>query len=334
MNSSAKNIIDSLGRVHDYLRISLTERCNLRCVYCMPEEGVMLRGNSAYMSKDEIVGLAEHFVKLGVKKIRLTGGEPLVRKDATEIILELSKLPVELAITTNGILIDKYIDTFFQAGLNSINVSLDTLKIDKFKALTRRNYFDKVISNINLLLKNDFHVKLNAVLIKGQNDDELFDFIEFTRSKSIHYRFIEFMPFDGNSWNWNKGVSYEEILKIASQKYGSDLIRLEDKKNDTSKNFKINGYLGTFAIISSVTNPFCDSCNRIRVTADGKLKNCLFSGSETDLLTAMRNGVDIEPMIIKSIWEKKAKRGGMNTFAEFSDPIEYSKNRSMVSIGG
>ena len=334
MNKQQINIIDSFGREHDYLRISLTERCNLRCMYCMPEEGVHLKENSKYMSKDEILLLANSFVKLGVKKIRLTGGEPLVRKDVAEIISELAKLDVELAITTNGILIDKYLNIFIDSGLKSINVSLDSLKKGKFKELTRRNYFDKVMSNIELLIENNFHVKLNAVLIKDENDDELIEFIEFTKNKPVHFRFIEFMPFDGNSWDKSKIVSYDSIIKIATEKYGKDLIRLTDKKNDTSKSYKISGYQGTFAVISSVTNPFCDSCNRIRLTADGKIKNCLFSNSETDLLSALRQGEDIESLIRKSIWNKKEIRSGMNTMEDFSDPAEHHKNRAMISIGG
>lgn len=334
MDIFSKNIIDQHHRVHDYLRISLTERCNLRCVYCMPEEGNLLKENSKYMSKAEIIQLANVFVNLGVKKIRLTGGEPLIRKDVAEIIKELSELPVELAITTNGILIDTYLNTFIESGLRSINVSLDTLKKDKFNTITRRNYFDKVMANIQLLIKNNFHVKINAVIIKGQNDDELIDFIEFTKTQPVHFRFIEFMPFDGNKWNWDKGVSYQDILNLTSEKYGNELTRLEDKKNDTAKSFKIKNYQGTFAIISSVTNPFCDTCNRIRLTADGKIKNCLFSNSETDLLTALRSGENVEHLILDSIWNKKSSRGGMETFDQLSNPLEHGKNRAMVAIGG
>lgn len=334
MDISSKNIIDQHHRIHDYLRISLTERCNLRCVYCMPEEGTLLKENSSYMSKAEIIQLANVFVNLGVKKIRLTGGEPLIRKDAAEIIKELSTLPVELAITTNGILIDQYLNTFIESGLRSINVSLDTLKKDKFNTITRRNYFDKVMANIHLLIKNNFHVKINAVIIKGQNDDELIDFIEFTKTQPVHFRFIEFMPFDGNNWNWDKGVSYQDILNLTSAKYGNELIRLEDKKNDTAKSFKIKDYQGTFAIISSVTNPFCDTCNRIRLTADGKIKNCLFSNTETDLLAALRSGENVESLIVDSIWKKKKNRAGMETFDQLSNPLGHGKNRAMVAIGG
>ena len=334
MNTDSNKIIDSFHREHDYLRISLTEKCNLRCMYCMPEEGVSLKENGKYMTALEIVEIAKVFANLGIKKIRLTGGEPLVRKDVVEIISELAKLPVELAITTNGILVDKHLSLFLDSGLKSINVSLDTLQKNKFKDLTRRNHFDKVMSNIQLLLSNNFHLKLNAVLIKGENDKEILDFVEFTKGRNVHFRFIEFMPFDGNSWDTSKVVSYEDVIQIASNQYGSNLVRLIDKKNDTSKSYKINGYKGTFAVISSVTNPFCDSCNRMRLTADGKIKNCLFSNSEIDLLTPFRNKEKIDILIRQSIWNKKATRAGMNTIQEFSNPVEHSKNRAMISIGG
>lgn len=330
MEPTIRNISDQFGRVHDYLRISLTERCNLRCFYCMPENGIELRPKSQFMNKEEVIQMAKIFVSLGVKKIRLTGGEPLVRNDAREIITELSKLPVELAISTNGILVDKYLDTFISSGLKSVNVSLDSLKRDKLNTITRRNYFDTIISNINLLIKNNFHVKLNAVVMRGVNDDEIIDFIEFTKTNNIHFRFIEFMPFDGNKWDWSRGLSYKEILDTVKLRYRNDFTRIEDRKNDTSKNFKVNGYAGTFAIISSVTNPFCDTCNRLRLTADGKIKNCLFSNSETDLLSAMRKGEDIIPLIQETVWHKKSVRAGMNTLEDFGK----LKNRSMVAIGG
>lgn len=325
-----KNITDQFGRVHDYLRISLTERCNLRCFYCMPEEGIPLRPKSQFMTKEEVIRMAETFVALGIKKIRLTGGEPLVRNDAKEIIESLSKFPVELAITTNGVLADKYIDTFISSRLKSVNVSLDSLQKERLNKITRRDYFDMILSNIQLLIKNNFHVKLNAVIMRGVNDDEIIEFIEFTKNNNVHFRFIEFMPFDGNKWDWSKGLSCKEILDMVKLNYRNNFSRIEDRKNDTSKNFRVHGYKGTFAIISSVTNPFCDTCNRIRLTADGKIKNCLFSDSEIDLLSAMRNGKDIAPMIRETIWFKKSMRGGMNTLADFGT----QKNRSMVAIGG
>ena len=330
MELPVNNIVDQFGRVHDYVRISLTERCNLRCVYCMPEEGIALRPKAEFMNTSEVLKMAETFVSLGVKKIRLTGGEPLVRSDAKILLEKLSKLPVELAITTNGILIDKFFDTIKTSGIKSINVSLDSLNKEKFNSITRRNDFDKVISNINLLLNNNFHVKVNAVVIKGVNEDELADFVRWTSDKNVHVRFIEFMPFDGNKWDFSKVISLETILAKVRKQFGEKVKRINDRKNDTSKNYSIEGFKGTFAIISSVTNPFCDTCNRLRLTADGKIKNCLFSDSETDLLSAMRRGEDIVPLIREAVWHKKSVRAGITSF----ENLEKRKNRAMIAIGG
>lgn len=299
----------------------------------MPEEGIELRDRSEFMTAEELIEIAKLFISMGVKKIRLTGGEPLVKKNAKMVIEELGKLPIELTITTNAILVDQFIDTFKNAGVKSVNVSLDSLKKERFNNITKRNYFDKVLSNIDLLINAGFIVKINAVVMKNINDDEIIDFVKLSENKPIDVRFIEFMPFDGNQWNWDKIVSYKEIIRLIHNNYKKEeIIQLKSTPNDTSKNFKLNNALGTFGIISSVTNPFCDTCNRIRLTADGKIKNCLFSENETDLLTAFRNNEDISPLIIESIKNKKAHHGGIDSF-EKSDPSEF-KNRSMIAIGG
>jgi len=287
------------------------------------------------MRSEEIHFLAKTFIDLGVKKIRLTGGEPLIRKDAASIIKSLGKLPIELTITTNGILLDRFIDDFKNAGIQSVNVSVDTLIQSRMKEITRRDHYHRIMSNIDLLAEKGFTIKINMVVMNCVNDDEIEDFISWSIDKPIHIRFIEFMPFDGNSWDWSKGISYQEILLRAKKRFGENqVIKLTDQPNDTAKNYRIEGAKGTFAVISSVTNPFCDSCNRIRLTADGKIKNCLFSDSETDLLTPLRAGKDVLPIISDSIKNKKAVRGGMNTFKQFSDPGGHAENRSMTTIGG
>ena len=326
---------DEFGRKHDYLRISITEHCNLRCTYCMPEDGIALTPKSHLMTADEIVSIAQTFVNLGVTKIRLTGGEPLVRKEAKDIILRLGKLGVNLSITTNGILVANFIETFKEAGIKTVNISIDSLVKDKFNKITRREYFDTVQKNIDLLLREKFNVKLNVVLIKSFNDNEILDFISITKNKNVQVRFIEFMPFSGNQWDKSKLVSYAEIMETVQSKYFiSEIERLEDAPNDTAKNFKINSHLGSFAIISSVTNPFCSTCNRIRLTADGKLKNCLFSNSETSLLEVLRAGECIIPLIEQNLFSKKAVRAGMDDDLKFQNPELFSQNRSMISIGG
>ncbi len=328
-------LTDSFKREHTYLRISLTELCNLRCTYCMPAEGIQLSPKSHIMSFDEIYTIAKTFVDYGVTKIRLTGGEPLVRKDVEVILKKLSTLPVELSITTNAVIVDKYIDVLKECNIKNINVSLDSLKAEKFNTITRRNHFDKVYQNILLLIKERFNVKLNAVLIKGVNDDEIINFINLTKRQPISVRFIEFMPFDGNKWDKSKMMSYAEVMKIVNSEFSQkQIIRLKDAANDTSKNYKIEGYQGSFAIISSITNPFCDSCNRIRLTANGHIKNCLFSSTESDLLTPLRNGDDITPLIAKKIQSKHKVRGGMDTLEKLESPDLHGKNRSMIAIGG
>lgn len=333
--SNPINITDQFGRVHDYLRISLTERCNLRCVYCMPEEGIQLSEKESLMSHEEVIFIAKQFVEMGVKKIRLTGGEPLIKKNIEKIITELSALPINLGITTNGILLDNFFELFKQSGIKDINISLDTLNKEKFNEITRRDYFDRVLNNINLYEANGFNVKINNVLIKGVNDNEMLDFVEFTKTKNIAIRFIEFMPFSGNKWNTEKVVTLEQILAAATKKYGKEnIINLPSKKNGTAKNFQIKGYKGSFGVISTVSNPFCDSCNRIRLTANGCIKNCLFSSTETNLLTPLREGKNIQPYILEGVFHKFKTRGGMTSDKEFFDIENNSKNRTMIAIGG
>lgn len=328
-------LTDDFGRKHNYLRISLLEKCNLRCTYCMPADGIALSPKASLMTAEEIFALAQTFVENGVDKIRLTGGEPLLRKDFPEIISKLATLKTSLSITTNGILIDRHIEALKQANIKKINLSLDTLVSSKFHTITLRNQFEKVIDNLHLLLNNNFQVKVNVVLMKGFNENEITDFVQLTQFLPISVRFIEFMPFAGNEWDRSKMVSQNEILSEVNNVFPSQEIqKLEDEKNFTARTYKIKGFQGDFGIISSITNPFCDGCNRIRLTANGKIKNCLFSNSETDLLTAFRNGESITDLISESIKNKKKVRAGMVTVSEMDDPALHFDNRSMIAIGG
>jgi len=330
MIEKKKRIVDNFGRAHTYLRISLTDRCNLRCFYCMPEEGIELIEKPNIMSLEEIIDLARTFRDLGVDTVRLTGGEPLVRKNFGYLVEELAKLGVTLKITTNGIMLDKYLDLFKKIGLRKINLSLDTLDKAKSVFITKRDYFERILKNLEMALEMDMEVKLNIVLIKGVNDNEINDFIELTKHKNLTIKFIEFMPFKGNKWDWSKGVGKLEILDLISKKFGN-IEELKNPPHSTSSNFKVDGHVGSFAIVSTITNPFCDDCNRIRVTADGKMMNCLFANSETDLLTPLRNGEEMENIIINAIKTKKYSRDGMDVKM---DADHYEKNRSMISIGG
>lgn len=325
-------LIDGFNRIHNYLRISLTDNCNLRCFYCMPEEDYEFTPHSRLMQPSEIESLAKIFVENGVNKIRLTGGEPLVRKDAADIILRLSKLPVSLTMTTNATRLHDFAEVLKEAKIKSLNISLDTLDADKFQIITRRDGFQKVIDNIHLMISKNIHVKVNVVIMKGLNDHEINNFIEWTKDLAVHVRFIEFMPFEGNRWTSNQVFTMDEMLQLIGQKYSP--IRLQDDIHDTAKKFAIEGHQGTFAIISTMSAPFCSTCNRMRLTADGKMKNCLFSQKETDLLTALRNGEDVLPLIQESITSKAKELGGQFTKDFEKIQTEDLQNRSMISIGG
>jgi len=293
------------------------------------------KGHFAHSNKmtiEEIDTIAGVFVRLGIKKIRLTGGEPLVRKGAKEIIQRLSKYPVELAITTNGVFVHEFIEVFQQAGIKSVNVSLDSLKNNRNTLISGRNEFQRVVDNINLLLKNNFTVKVNTVIMKGINDDEIPDFVEWTKHQPVHVRFIEFMPFAGNQWTKEKVFSQEEMLNLIASQF--DFVHLPDEAHGTAKKYTLPDGKGTFGIISTMSHPFCGSCNRLRLTTDGKMKNCLFSKNEVDILGALRSGEDIVPLIQQCVWNKKKSQGG-----QFSSTYEHIdsaqlKNRSMIHIGG
>ena len=301
----------------------------------MPEDGIPLSPRNYLMTYEEVYTIAKTFVEYGVTKIRLTGGEPFIRKDIHVILKKLASLGIELSITTNAVLVDKYIGVLKQYEIKSINVSLDTLSREKFTQITRRNKFERVYKNMLLLIKEGFKVKINVVLIKGFNEEEVINFIELSKHYPVTVRFIEFMPFNGNKWDLSKLVSYAQIMDMVHAHYSKASIkRIQDAPNDTSKNYKVSDYKGSFSVISSVTNPFCDSCNRIRLTANGKLKNCLFSDGEEDLLTPLRQGIDIEPIIHRNVMSKKKIRNGLETIESFQEQDAHSKNRSMIAIGG
>jgi cyclic pyranopterin phosphate synthase len=284
------------------------------------------------MTADEIFAFASAFARLGVNKIRLTGGEPLLRQDAAEIILRLSALPVELTLTTNGSNVHEFMETFVQAGIKSVNVSLDSLNAKTFYSLTGRDEFKNVFSNIELLLENSFHLKVNVVVMNGYNENEICDFVEWTKHVPVHIRFIEFMPFPGNHWQPEKLITYKEILEEINKKFTS-VTKLNDEVHDTAKKFRAPGHAGTFAVISTMSDPFCSGCNRMRLTADGKMRNCLFSKTETDLLSALRAGEDIVPLIKECLFGKHYMLGGHDELKWASHHTE-SKERSMLAIGG
>jgi cyclic pyranopterin phosphate synthase len=298
----------------------------------MPEEDYTFSPKEALMQAEEIEQLAKIFVTLGVNKIRLTGGEPLIRKDAGTIIRSLSRLPVKLALTTNGVRLNDFAAVFQEAGLHSINISLDTLQAEKFQLITRRNSFHRVMDNIQLMLENGVYVKINVVVMAGLNDHELPDFVAWTKDVPVHVRFIEFMPFAGNRWTSNKVFTWQQMLERISAGYA--FVPLKTDAHETAKAYVVPGHKGTFSVISTMSAPFCSTCNRMRLTADGKLKNCLFAQHETDLLSALRKGEDIASLVKNNIASKARALGG-----QWSEGFEHLKadevlNRSMIAIGG
>ncbi len=325
-------LTDTFGRQHTYLRISLTERCNLRCKYCMPEEGVPLQAQDQIMTFEEIEKLARLFVAEGVDKIRLTGGEPLVRKGVDDLIRTIGKIDglKTFAITTNGLLLPKKIDALHKAGVNLINISLDTLNAKKFEFITRRKGFDIVMKAIDKAIKYGYNpVKVNCVVMKDFNENELGDFVALTRDKPVEVRFIEYMPFDGNGWNDGRFLSYTDMIKRIEESHPT-LTRLVDGPNDTSKSYQVPGYQGRVGFISSMSEQFCSSCNRLRLTADGNLKVCLFGKAEVSLRDVLRTGKsddELRQIIQAAVLRKKAAHAGMYNLAEM-------ENRPMILIGG
>ena len=325
-------LVDNHKRIHDYLRISLTDSCNFRCQYCMPDENIQCLPNKHLMQVDEIEQIAATFVDLGVNKVRLTGGEPLVRKEFREILQRLSKLPVEISLTTNAVLAHKFIADFKAAGVRSINVSLDTLNSETFKRITKRDQFHKVWDNILLLLKEGFRMKINTVAIEGVIEKEILDFVAITKDLPLHVRMIEFMPFEGNHWNSKKVITAKQMLEWVETEY--DMVKLKDEPHATAKKYKAIGHEGTFAFITTMTEHFCGDCNRMRLTADGKMKNCLFGSEEMDLLGMLRAGKPIEPLIRNSVLRKHAVMGGQFKRSYKNADASQLKNRSMIKIGG
>ncbi|KAI3343880.1 molybdenum cofactor biosynthesis protein 1 B [Ustulina deusta] len=297
-------LTDTFGRQHDYLRISLTERCNLRCIYCMPEEGVPLSPQRELLTTPEIIILSSLFVSQGVTKIRLTGGEPTVRRDILPLMRQIGALRSEglreLCLTTNGLALHRKLDGMVEAGLTGVNLSLDTLDPWQFQIMTRRKGFDAVMKSIEKVLELKKHgagikLKVNSVIMRGVNDREIMHFVEMTREKDIEVRFIEYMPFDGNRWNKGKMFSYSEMLDLIKEEY-PQLEKVEGHKNDTSKTYKIPGFAGSLGFITSMTHNFCGTCNRLRITSDGNLKVCLFGNAEVSLRDILRQSNNGEPI--------------------------------------
>jgi cyclic pyranopterin phosphate synthase len=333
MTSHAHSLFDSFGRVHNNLRISVTDRCNIRCVYCMPETVEFLPRQSI-LSFEEIERFVRVATTLGIDKVRLTGGEPLVRRELPKLVAKLAAIPgvKDLGLTTNGILLAPMARALWDAGLRRINVSLDTMDPARFQELTRRTGFEQVIEGILAAKAAGFDpVKVNAVAIKGVTEDDVVPLGRFAREHGLELRFIEYMPLDaGNRWERDKVLFAAEILDRVTHGIGPLAPTLDQDPRAPAVDYDYLDGGGRIGLIASISRPFCMSCNRVRLTADGKLRNCLFALNETDIRALLRGGAADAAIaeVIRASVAGKWEGHEINT-ARFIKP-----ERLMHSIGG
>ncbi len=325
---------DIMGRNINYLRLSITDSCNLRCLYCMPEEGVQYEEEKNLISMDEAFYIVKIFAELGIKKVRITGGEPLVRKGVCDLIKNIKSLNEieEINITTNGVLLEKYLDELYINGITGLNISLDTLNEDRYKKITRGGNLNKVVDAIKRAKKYDLKVKLNSLIIQDFNEDEVNSLVEFAIENKLMLRFIELMPIGYGKTL--KGFKNEEIKNIVEKKF--KLSEFSDEPlgiNGPAKYFKLDNSDIPLGFISPISGCFCDTCNRVRVTSDGKLKECLYYKGNLNLKDEIRNKTseeEIKDKIIKAVFLKKKQ----HKFFEKDNDIEESEKKNMSMIGG
>ena len=332
--TSPETLIDTFGRQHRSLRISLTDKCQLRCTYCMPAEGMPWIPSTHILTADEIVRVARVLYLAGVTEFRITGGEPLIRPDAPEIIARLRALeepgrPLDLALTTNAVLLERLAPTLKDAGLDRVNVSLDTLRPERFTQLTLRNRFDQVLAGLRAASEAGLSpIKINTLLMPGINDDEVLDLAEFCVEQGYELRFIEQMPLGEHRWDPAEIITQQQILDTLATRY--ELSEVPNRGSAPAAKWYLNGGPATVGVIASVTQPFCAECDRLRLTADGQVRNCLFSDEEVDLRGPLRDGADdatILGLVRKSVMAKEA--GHLIGRAGFNLP-----KRNMSGIGG
>jgi cyclic pyranopterin phosphate synthase len=328
-------LIDSHNRKISYLRISVTDRCNLRCRYCMPPEGISQLSHSEILSYEEILRLARVAVKRGITKVRITGGEPLVRKGVVRLVQQLSTLPglQDISMTTNGILLEEFASALFDAGLRRVNISMDSLNPDKYREITRGGDLSRVWEGVLAARRLGIApIKINVVAISGWNDTEILDFARLTLRDPLQVRFIEFMPLGSSSeWKEERCISGEEIRRRLEAFLPLEPVEREGNGHDgPARIFKFPGSPGEIGLISPISDHFCASCNRLRLTSDGKLRTCLFSDEETDLKPLLRSGcteAELEEKLDEALLKKPYRHG----------LVEGSRKRClrpMVKIGG
>ena len=325
-------MIDKLNRKIDYLRISVTDRCNLRCVYCMPEEGVENIPHEEILSYDEIIRICKCVANLGIKKVKITGGEPLIRKDIVSLIRDIKKIEgiEQVTITTNGVLLYDMAQDLVEAGIDAVNVSLDTLDREKFLKITRRDKYENISKAIDKLINLGVRVKINCWAIKEHNLDEIVKIAQYSKYNNVDVRFIELMPI-GYGKNYT-GISNETILDLLEKEYGLFEKISEKRGNGPAVYYRNKDFKGCIGFISAISHEFCETCNRVRLTANGFLKLCLHYNKGIDLKEPMRSNIsdeELEHMIYHAI---KNKPLGHNFYHDSN--IENVENKNMVQIGG
>jgi len=332
MSAPHPRLVDGFGRVHTDLRLSLTDRCSLRCTYCMPAEGMPWLPRAELLSDDEIVRLVSVAAGLGVRTLRLTGGEPLLRPGVVDLVARLARLEprLELALTTNALRLPELAGPLAAAGLDRVNVSLDTIRPDTFRALTRRRGLDRVLAGLAAAAAAGLTpVKVNTVLVRGVNDGQESELLRWAIGAGYALRFIEWMPLDaGHEWRRDTMVSAGEVLERLSAEF--ELTPVDGRGSDPAESYLVDGGPATVGIIASVTRPFCGACDRVRLTADGQLRTCLFARSESDLREPLRGGASDDELAacwVRAIGGKRAGHG-------IDDPTFLQPARGMSAIGG
>jgi cyclic pyranopterin phosphate synthase len=333
-SSPSTSLIDGFGRRHTSLRVSVTDRCNIRCFYCMPNEAIRFRPRHELLTFEEIERLVRALVPVGIKKIRLTGGEPLVRSDLHELVRMLANTPgiEDLALTTNGMLLEVQAEDLKAAGLRRINVSLDALREETFQRIARRPGLDRVLAGIAAAQRVGFEqIRLNAVAIRGITDDEILPLVAFARERELELRFIEFMPLDAEKhWSSDEVLTGREILRRVEDEVGPLVAAERDDPSQPATDYRFADGRGGLGFINSVSEPFCEACNRLRLTAEGQVRNCLFSTVEWDARAVLRGGGsddDLRQLVRTSVAAKAAAHGIGE--AGFVRP-----ERAMYQIGG
>lgn len=332
--SAPRRLVDRFGRIHNNLRVSVTDRCNIRCFYCMPADLVQFMPRHELLTFEEIERVVRIGTTLGIDRVRLTGGEPLVRRDLHRLVSMLAAVPgiIDIGLTTNGVLLAEQAQQLRDAGLKRLNISLDALDPVVFEQVTRRNSYDKVIAGIQAAREAGFSpIKLNAVSVKGMTEDQIVPFAELARETDTVVRFIEFMPLDADGqWQRGKVLFAADIVAILEQHFGPLVAIPPLNPSAPAKDFQFEDGRGRIGIIASVSQPFCSSCNRFRLTSEGRLRNCLFSHEETDIRDLLRNqGTDLQIADAMVACIAAKEEGHEINTARFLQP-----DRPMYSIGG